>query len=328
MPVHDNSAAASSTTTAPSAAPSRRRVLTLAGAAAAGAIAATVREGTASAIDPNDVALNSTNNSTASTIISYAGGAAPVNNILTVQDAVVATPAPAALVGIASGARVQTGVHGYSAGSVAGVVAHADGSAAVGLVARGSGRANAILVAEGTSGPARPVVHVAGELVCDANGDLWFCAVPGLPGTWRKLAGPTSAGAYHAIVPSRVYDSRLGSPAPGGALMVGNNRLVSLKDRRTLDTGAVNTVDIVPPGSTAVTANVTVVDTFGSGFLTVNPGGNLTIGAATINWTDAGQILNNGVNLTLNTLREVTVLAGGTGGSSTQFVIDVTGYFL
>jgi hypothetical protein len=129
-------------------------------------------------------------------------------------------------------------------------------------------------------------------------------------------------------VPSRVYDSRLGTPAPGGPLLVGNNRLVSVKDRRALDTGAVVGADIVPPGSTAVTANLTVVDTVGSGFLTVNPGGNLTISAATINWTESGQILNNGVNLTLGALRDVTVLAGGVGSSSTQFVIDITGYYL
>ena len=110
--------------------------------------------------------------------------------------------------------------------------------------------------------------------------------------------------------------------------MVGNNRLVSVRDRRALDSGAVVTPDIVPAGATAVTAKVTVVDTVGSGFLTVNPGGNLTVGAATINWSTDGQILNNGVNLTLSPLREVTVIAGGTGSSATQFVIDITGYFV
>ena len=31
----------------------------------------------------------------------------------------------------------------------------------------------------------------------------------GLPaGTWRKLTGPATAGSFHAVSPSRVYDSR------------------------------------------------------------------------------------------------------------------------
>lgn len=124
------------------------------------------------------------------------------------------------------------------------------------------------------------------------------------------------------------YDLRLGTPTPSGALTVGNKRLVSVEDRSTLDTGAVVTVDIVPPGSTAVTANVTVIDTVGSGFLTVNPDGNLIIGAATTNWTGKGQILNNGGTLTLNALHEVTLVASGIGSSSTQFVTDITGYYL
>ena len=295
-------------------APSRRRMLKLAGAAAAGAAAAAaMRDGRASALDPNDVALNTTNAATASTVISYGGAAAPVNNIFTAQDALVSTGFPSAVGGIASGVRVQVGVHGFSAGTVAGVVGHAEGSNAVGVLAKGSGRANVLLTAEGAAGPARAAAHVAGEIVCDAAGDLWFCASGGSPGSWRKLAGVATAGAYHAIVPSRVHDSRVGTPAPGGALAVGNNRLVSLRDRRALDTGAVLTADIVPAGATAVTANVTVVDTVGSGFLTINPGGNLTVAAATINWTEAGQILNNGVNLTLSALREVTVIAGGVG---------------
>ena len=42
-----------------------------------------------------------------------------------------------------------------------------------------------------------------------------------------------------------------------------------------------------------------------------------------INWSATGQILNNGLNLTLNALREITVICGG--GGSTDFVIDVSG---
>jgi hypothetical protein len=87
--------------------------------------------------------------------------------------------------------------------------------------------------------------------------------------------------------------------------------------------------DVVPAGATAISCNVTVVNTVGGGFLTVNPGGNLTVGGATVNWFATGQILNNGVIVQINsTTREVTVIAGGTTGTRTDFVIDVTGYFI
>jgi hypothetical protein len=65
-----------------------------------------------------------------------------------------------------------------------------------------------------------------------------------------------------------------------------------------------------------------------SGFLAVTPGGNVVVNAATVNWYESGQILNNGVMLTLNATREITVIAGGIPGASTHFVIDVNGYFL
>ena len=93
--------------------------------------------------------------------------------------------------------------------------------------------------------------------------------------------------------------------------------------------GAVTLVDAVPLGTLAVTANITVVDTVLSGYLTVNPGGDTAINAATVNWSDSDQILNNGVNVTINpTTRQVTVIAGGIAGSSTHFVIDITGFFI
>ena len=66
----------------------------------------------------------------------------------------------------------------------------------------------------------------------------------------------------------------------------------------------------------------------GAGFLTVNPGSIGTIAAATINWSSSGLILNNGVALTLGGDRQVTIVPGGSVGSGTDVIIDVTGYFL
>lgn len=174
--------------------------------------------------------------------------------------------------------------------------------------------------------PARTDVHFAGEI--DVAGKaLWYCIADGTPGTWRKIAGPGTAGAFHPISPKRVYDSRLPSPAPG-ALVAGATRDVSVADARDVNTGAVSVAGVVPPSATAITCNLTVVDTVGAGFVTANPGGVTAVDAASINWSASGQILNNGTVVTLDTQRRVTLVCGGGSGSQTNVVIDVTGYFL
>jgi hypothetical protein len=112
-------------------------------------------------------------------------------------------------------------------------------------------------------------------------------------------------------------------------MATGQSRTISVRDRRAILGGVVVLADAVPAGTLAVTANVTVVDTVLSGYLTVNPGGDTAINSATVNWSATDQILNNGVNVTINpATREITVIAGGISGSSTHFVIDITGYFV
>lgn len=174
----------------------------------------------------------------------------------------------------------------------------------------------------------RTDAHERGEVDIDTNGDLWLCTVSGTPGSWRKLSGPTAAGAFHAVTPGRVYDSRVPDPGPQTPLVAGQERTIDVGGRRQLTTGTVELADFVPPGATAIAANVTVVDTFSAGFLAANPGGVHSVGAATVNWSETGQILNNGVILTLDTSRRLNVIAGGSPGASTHFVVDVTGYFL
>jgi len=321
---------------------SRRGLLKLAGATAAGAaVGLAGRAGSVAAADGDPLEAGEVRTTTPGsrqmTGLVYESTLAPqldnVNtNVFLVRDQPnppTATPHissfPAAVAGYAYQA-VQHGVYGFSNSAGAGVVGNG-GGAAVGVLAQGA-RANVELRPGGAPAPVRPDAHNRGEIVCDGNGDLWYCATGGTPGAWRKLAGPASAGSFHAVTPGRVYDSRAGTPQPSGALTLNQSRLVSVAARRSVATGAVEQADFVPAGATAVTANVTVVDTIGAGFLTVNPGGVTSRGAATINWSASGQILNNGVTLTLNGSREVTVVAGGSGISGTHVVIDVTGYFL
>ncbi len=174
--------------------------------------------------------------------------------------------------------------------------------------------------------PARTHAVTAATLEPDSNHGLWWCIADGTPGTWRQISGPDTAGAFHAITPTRVYDSRVPIPVQG-PLIGGTTRTLSVADGRNLDTGAVTTKDLIPTGTTAITCNLTVVDTTGAGFLTVNPGGTTTVSAASINWYTGGQTLNNGTVAAISTDRTVTVIAGGGGNAFTHFIIDITGYY-
>jgi hypothetical protein len=165
--------------------------------------------------------------------------------------------------------------------------------------------------------------HLVGE-IDNVAGDLWMCVEAGTPGTWRKITGPAAAGAFHAISPARVYDSRSAAPTPG-QLGSGANRLVSVADQRNLNTGAVATANVVPVGASAVSVNVTIANTVDGGYLAVNPGGNTVVSASAINWTASGQAAANSIIVPINAARQVTVICGG---GSTDFILDVSGYFL
>jgi hypothetical protein len=181
------------------------------------------------------------------------------------------------------------------------------------------------LVPAATTGAPTTGTHAAGELVVDANGGLYFCRVAGSPGTWATLAGATPAAVLHLVTPTRVYDSRVGQPAPG-RLDTGATRTISIADGRSVSDGAVTVPNLVPPGATAIAYNFTIANTLASGFLTLNPGGNTLVTSSAINWSAAGQILTTGSVVAINASRQVTVIAGGPG--STDFLLDVVGYYL
>ena len=227
-------------------------------------------------------------------------------------------------IGVAGISTSGVGVRG--AGGLAGVRGVGDG---IGVDARASNGVG--VMAKGTQGAVRLVTDEVGEpptrdgfydiavLEIDDGGNVWYCFESGTPGKWRKLAGPSSAGTFHAIKPTRVYDSRAGGP---GRISSGSNRLISVANGSDIG-GPLN---IVAVGATAVAGNITVTDTIGDfGYLAINPGGDLIEGASTINWFAARQTLANGVSLTLNASRELTVICNG--GGSTHFIVDIAGYY-
>jgi hypothetical protein len=334
---------------APAPVSSRRGMLKLAGAAAAGAAVSLVaKPGVAAAADGDPVLIASTTATTSTerdtTAVVYTNSLPPevdgtfpgtkvAANIFVARDTSAgfapetqsSSNFPAAVAGY-SFRTVANGMYGFTANTGYGVVGSGGGNTSIGAMFRGA-KSNLELLAEGAAAPGRSDAHAKGELICDANGDLWYCVASGTPGTWRKLAGPASAGTFHAIAPARVYDSRAAAPLKA-PLAGGANRLISVADQRNTTTGAIIATDIIPARAEAIAANVTVVNTVGGGYLLANPGGLVDADpkAATVNWWASGQILNNGVILKVNAARQLTVIAGG--GGSTDFVVDVTGYFL
>ena len=246
-----------------------------------------------------------------------------------------------AVAAVASG--TGTGVWGQSSGgpAVRGSASSTGNGgqfeSATGVAIRTSGRwgmlaegdYSALVLREVPFDPSRSSLSSVGaeyrELTPGPGGVLWYCAAPGTPGTWRTLAAPNSAGAFYAVTPARVYDSRVGTYSPNGVLSGGQNRTISVANSYNVS-GTLVTSNFIPAGATAVFANVTVVDTVGAGYLAINPGGTTAVAASTINWSANGQVLANGISLTLNASREITVVNGS--GGSTQFIIDITGYWM
>jgi hypothetical protein len=103
-------------------------------------------------------------------------------------------------------------------------------------------------------------------------------------------------------------------------------RVISIKDARDVNTGAVVTPDVVPAGATAVTFNVTVAGTSGNNFVSIAPGDAAAVTASTINWS--GPNLANGSVSKLDDNRQVKAFTGaGTPGALAHVIIDITGFF-
>ena len=230
--------------------------------------------------------------------------------------------------GISSVVGSSTGVAGAGdlgvrgTGVIVGVSGAGTGPAAFGL--GGVGTRAALLLASGTGSqpPNRTDIHVAGEIDLDANGTAWLCVKDGTPGTWRKIGGSNTAGAFHAISPVRAFDSRWAGNTRLSASA--SSKVVSVADAHDLN-GIVTTADVVPPGATAIAYNLTVTRTSGQGFLSANPGDATAITSSSINWFGENQDIANGLIVALDGSRQIKIFFGG--GGSTDFIVDVTGYF-
>jgi hypothetical protein len=208
-----------------------------------------------------------------------------------------------------------SGLWGHSDSNGIGV--KADGG--IGVVAAGT-RAAVQLVPLGPPPAQRTDAHTKGELVSDDNGDLWFCTADGTPGTWFRLTAPPPTippipgGLLTTLAaPVRVYDSRQSD----GPLAGGDERIVGLAGPPT--------TPAVPAGAASALVSVTLDATNGAGFLSVFANGVGWPGNSNANWYTSGQILAVTTVTAVDATAKIMVHAGGPG--STQFVIDVIGYY-
>lgn len=310
--------------------PGRRRLLVgLAGAAAAGVAATTVpRSGVVSAADGDPILVGDDNDGTLLTQLRRPTGASDID-VFQASDATAAattSPHPAALAGVATGETVFNGVHGLTSARV-----DAEVTTGFGLIGHATDDARAPLWLVPRADPNDDTVeHQVGEVVVDADGHFWACVAGGTPGTWIDLAAPlvdttTLQPQFFPIDPIRCYDSRESAYAVNGPIARLERRVVSLADSHDRS-GTVLATDVVPPGATAVTYNITVAQPTGINWLSVAPGDQTDAPQfSSINF-DVGRNDANGLTGKLDDDRQVAVFCGDAVGSC-HFIIDVTGYY-
>ena len=307
-------------------APSRRSMLrSLAlGVGAAGAATLVAGGRSASAADGEDITLGQTKDHTTTTTVNYKGTVTASSFNIQSGDQTAANDGilnglfasqGTALLGVASGNGNQgIGITGWSKkANGTGIVGFTGAAGAYGGEFFG-GLAEVRLRPGGAAPITLTNAHVVGELYEDETGTLWICVTAGTPGSWRELAGSNSAGAFHAITPRRVYDSR-----PNSKLTYGTDREISVA------TATDGTANVVPVLATAVALTVTVAETEGTGgWVAVRPQGTTYAGTSSINWFGPNQTLATTVISGLGGDRLLTLLGGA---ANTHVVVDVTGYY-
>jgi hypothetical protein len=168
------------------------------------------------------------------------------------------------------------------------------------------------------SPPASALFGTAGSLRWTEDG-LWACVASGTPGTWRKLSGPSTAGAFALLpTPVRVYDSRPGtqpSQGPKTPLPAGNVA-------RTID--CKHNGSGVPAGATGVLLTVLLANaTAGNGNLTIWANDKPKAASNTMVWGgNAGRFTTLAVSA-LDPQARIKIDAS----LSTNVVLDVVGYY-
>ncbi|MDQ2727255.1 MAG: hypothetical protein M3Y91_05210 [Actinomycetota bacterium] len=130
-----------------------------------------------------------------------------------------------------------------------------------------------------------------------------------------SLPSTAPGGAYHALSPARVADTRPASGQSNAGQTLGPGGVVHVQ---VTGTGGVPLA-----GAAAVVLNVTAVSTSASGYLTAYPGGTLRPKASNVN-VSPGQTVSNRVIVPVGADDTVDVY---NNAGSADVVIDVSGWF-
>lgn len=165
-----------------------------------------------------------------------------------------------------------------------------------------------------------------------------------LAGTGAVGLGATTGGdpvveAQAAVTPSsfvpidayRAVDTRRAAGRPNTGRLVVSETITVTADED------VDGNQMIPDAATAVTFNITAVDTVGKGFLQVTTGTRELGNTSTVNWTTDGEnVANSGVTAVFESETDVNavlentfaVFIDGDEGSSAHVVVDITGYYV
>jgi hypothetical protein len=128
---------------------------------------------------------------------------------------------------------------------------------------------------------------------------------------------PAAAG-LRFVTPTRVYDSRAGSPP--------NNVVKGPLSNGTRVVDCKNNGSGVPATALAVLATVTVVNTSAAGFLAIYENGIANPGTSTLNWWQSGSTIANTTVTAVDDLARC--VAKVPANASADFIVDVLGYFV
>lgn len=224
---------------------------------------------------------------------------------------------PSALGGWASdsGSSAKNGIYGYTDwDDHAGLVGWGGATGSVGGRFVGE-RADLNLMSNGAAASVVTVAHKVGDVVRTDDGDLWYVAADGTPGTLRKLAGVATAGQLHLLTtPQRVYDSRsIPKLAAGSTTTV------------LLTTATDGTTPALPAGANGALLTITAVGPTNSGYLTAyNNSLGTAPGTSTLNFTALQDIATTTV-VSVDAAGRIKITIGP--GTSVYALVDVIGYY-
>ena len=187
------------------------------------------------------------------------------------------------------------------------VTAHPAGTArpnASNINVTGIGQAapNSVIVPVGDNGQVTLFTSGGGHLIADVFG-------------YFEQTGSATAGRLIGVSPSRVFDTRPGTPAAGikGKLDAGD----------TIEVKVTDTNDVPGTGVSAIVLNVTAAAASGAGFVTVYPGDQDRPATSNLNLSFVGESRPNTVIVPVSATGTIKLFSN----AGAHLLADVSGYF-